>query len=117
VLTADRLKLVVAVLVLVTGIGAYYYLGDKPDLVRIASILGAGAVAVAIAMQTALGRETWEFTKESRIELRKVVWPERKETVQVTLIVVVMIIVTAIILWFIDWTLIAGIKALTGQGS
>ena len=113
----DRLKLVLAVLALAGGIAAYYYLGDKPDYVRVLSILGAGTVAVAIAMQTETGRSAWEFAKGSRTELRKVVWPTRKETIQVTLLVVVMIIIAAFLLWFIDWFLVLGIKTLTGKGS
>jgi preprotein translocase subunit SecE len=117
VLTVDRLKLVLAVLALVGGIAAYYYLGDKPDYVRVLSILGAGTVAVIIAMQTETGRSAWEFAKGARTELRKVVWPTRKETIQVTLLVVVMIVIAAFLLWFIDWFLVLGIKTLTGKGS
>ena len=109
--------MVVAVLVLVAGIGAYYYLGGKPDYIRLLTLLGAGAVAVAVAMQSETGRSAWEFAKGARVELRKVVWPTRKETIQVTLTVVVMIILVALFLWIVDWLLVVGIKALTGQGS
>ena len=109
--------MIVAVLVLGAGVGAYYYLGGKPDFVRLLALLGAVALAVAVAMQSETGRSAWEFAKGARIELRKVVWPTRKETIQVTLTVVVMIILVALFLWFVDWLLVVGIKALTGQGS
>ena len=115
--TAERFKLVIAVLTFVGGIAAYYYLGGKPDYIRVLTLLGAGVMAVVVAMQTQTGRDTWEFAKGARTELRKVVWPTRKETVQVTLLVVVMIILAGLLLWFIDWLLIMAIKALTGQGS
>ena len=115
--TAERFKLSAALLTFVGGIVAYYYLAGQPDYIRVLTLLGAGAVAVVVAMQTETGRATWEFAKGARTELRKVVWPTRKETIQVTLLVVVMIILAGLLLWFIDWLLVMGIKALTGQGS
>jgi preprotein translocase subunit SecE len=115
--TADRIKLVLAVLALAAGIGGYYYLGDKLLLVRVVVLLGAAIVTVVIAMQTELGRAAWTFAKESRQEIRKVVWPSRKETVQVTLVVVAMVVAAALFLWIVDWGLLAAVKALTGQRS
>ncbi len=116
-MTADRIKLILAVLAVFAGIGGYYVLGDKSLLVRVVALLVALGVAVAIAYQTAMGRAAWAFTREAQVELRKVVWPDRKETIQVTLVVVAMVIILAIFLWLVDWALLAGIKALTGQGS
>jgi preprotein translocase subunit SecE len=117
VLTADRIKLVLAVLALVAGIGGYYFLGDKTLLVRVSVLLGLLAVAAVIFLQTESGRAVWEFAKEAQIELRKVVWPSRKETAQVTLMVVLMVIAVSIFLWLVDWGLLAAVKALTGQRS
>jgi len=117
VLTADRIKLAVAVLALAAGIGGYYYLGDQTLVVRVLVLLGALAVTVVIAMQTESGCATWEFTKEARQELRKVVWPTRKETTQMTLVVVAMVIIVSLFLWVVDWGLLAAVKALTGQRS
>jgi len=117
VLTADRIKLVLAVLALVAGIGGYYYLGDMTLLVRVLALLGALAVAVVIGMQTEPGRSAWTFTKEARQEMRKVVWPTRKETTQMTLVVVAMVVIMSLFLWFVDWGLLAAVKALTGQRS
>jgi preprotein translocase subunit SecE len=114
---ADRIKLVVAVLALAAGIGGYYYLADKTVLLRVVALLGALAVAVAIAMQTELGRAAWTFTRESRQELRKVVWPSRKETTQMTLVVVAMVVIVSLFLWIVDWGLLSAVKALTGQRS
>ena len=116
-LTADRIKLVAAVLALAAGIGGYYYLGDQTLLVRVLVLLGAVAVTVVIAMQSEPGRAAWEFTKEARQELRKVVWPTRKETTQMTLVVVAMVILVSLFLWVVDWGLLAAVKALTGQRS
>jgi preprotein translocase subunit SecE len=68
-----------------------------------------------VAATTAQGKAAWEFAADARVELRKVVWPTRKETVQMTLVVVVMVIVVAIFLWIVDWGLIKAVQALTGQ--
>ncbi len=113
-MTADKLKLILAVLLVAGGIGGFYYFGDKPDLVRVAVVLLGGVLAVAIAATTALGRSTWEFFKGSRLELRKVIWPEKKETMQITLVVVVMVILVAVYMWVIDWGLHKIVRVVTG---
>ena len=114
---ADRIKLVLAVLALGAGIGGYYVLGDKALLVRVLVLLAALAVAAGIALTTASGRAAREFTREALVELRKVVWPTRKETAQVTLVVVAMVVFVALFLWIADWALLEAVKALTGQGA
>ena len=113
-MTADKLKLILAVLIVIGGIGGFYYFGDKPDLIRVAVMLAAAIVAVIFAAQTEFGRNVWEFTKGSRLELRKVVWPTRKETMQVTLIVVVMVLLVSIYMWAIDLGLHKIVRAVTG---
>lgn len=114
---ADKLKLTLAVLIVAVGIGGFYYFGDKPDLIRVATVLVAAGIAVAVAMQTAAGRNAWEFGKGARMELRKVVWPSNKETVQVTMIVIVLVVLVAIFLWGIDWGLHKIVTAVTGHGT
>jgi preprotein translocase subunit SecE len=115
--TADRIKLVLAVLALVAGIAGYYILGDKTTLLRVLVLLGALAVSAGVALTTAPGRMALEFARESQVELRKVVWPTRKETAQVTMVVVAMVVLAAIFLWVVDWALLVAVKALTGQGA
>ncbi len=114
---ADRIKLSLAMLILAGGVGGYYYLAAKPDSIRVAIVLVCAIAGALVALQTALGRAVWEFAKGSRAELRKVVWPTRKEAVQVTLVVIAMVLTTALFLWVVDLGLTAAIKALTGQGS
>ena len=113
-MTADKLKLILAVLIVAGGIGGFYYFGDKPDLIRVAVMLAAAVLAVIVIAPTAFGRNAWEFTKGARLELRKVVWPARKETMQVTLIVFVMVILVAIYMWVIDWGLHKIVRVVTG---
>jgi preprotein translocase subunit SecE len=112
----DTVKLILAVFVLIAGIVGFYYFEAQSQLYRVLGLLAVAGVAVAIVMQTAMGRGTWHFAVDSRIEVRKVVWPSRQETVQTTLIVFAMVLVMGIVLWLFDTALGAILKALTGQG-
>jgi len=114
---ADKLKILAAVLILAVGIGGFYYFGDKPDWLRVLVVLGAAALAVLVALQTAIGRAAWEFAKVSRQELRKVVWPTRKETMQVTLVVFGLVVLVALFLWVVDWGLLKVMRVLTEPGA
>ena len=81
--------------------------------------IGALAIvggAAAIALQTAKGRGIWTFFSDAKVEVRKVVWPSRQETIQTTLIVFLMVILVGIILWLLDIFLLWAVKLLTGQG-
>mgnify|MGYP001578546841 CR=1 FL=1 len=113
-MTADKLKLVLAMLLVAGGIGGFYYFGDKSDLIRLAVLLVAVMIAVVLAANTAAGHSAWEFTKGARMEIRKVVWPTNKETMQVTLVVVAMVVLVAIYMWAIDWGLHKIVRIITG---
>ena len=112
----DIVKLVVALLIVTSAVVAFYYYSDSSILVRVVGLLAATGVAVAIALQTDQGRHVWGFFKESQIEVRKVVWPTRQETVQTTLIVILMVVVVAIFMWVLDIFLAWGVHYLIGQG-
>jgi preprotein translocase subunit SecE len=73
-------------------------------------------VAAGIAFTTSTGQAILSFGRESRAEVRKVVWPTRQETVQTTLMVVVAVIILGIFLWLIDMMLLNAVQMLTGQG-
>ena len=112
---ADRFKITAAVLILLAGIAGFYYYGDQPAYLRVLMVLAAALVAMAVGYQTEPGRKLWEFVKGARAEMRKVVWPSNKETVQVTLIVFAMVFAIALFLWAVDWGLLQGMQALTGR--
>jgi len=113
----DTALLFVALGVLAGSIaGFYYFEGQANDLIRVAGMLAGGAVAVVIAMQTAVGRTAWGYVQGSRIELRRVVWPSRKETLQTTLMIMVVVLVLALFLWGLDALLLWAMKLLTGRG-
>jgi preprotein translocase subunit SecE len=73
--------------------------------------------SVAMILTTSLGKSFWGFLKEARVEVRKVVWPTRQETVQATLIVMALVFLVGLMLWLLDMFLFWVISQLTGQGA
>jgi preprotein translocase subunit SecE len=91
-----------AVLVLIAGVVAFHYFEDQPQLLRVLGMLAVGVVAFLIAASSDLGRRGLGFVRDARVEVRKVVWPTRQETLQTTIAVLFMVLLVAIILWLID---------------
>lgn len=112
----DTAKLAVAVVLLLAGLSAFYLFSDYSTLLRVIGLLVISAGAAAIALQTAQGRRLWQFAGDSRAEVRKVVWPTRQETMQTTLVVIVMVFILGLILWFFDSILMAIVRFLVGHG-
>jgi preprotein translocase subunit SecE len=63
-----------------------------------------------------MGKSFLVFLRESRLEVRRVVWPTRQETMQATLVVVALVFLVGLILWFLDMALFWAISSLTGEG-
>lgn len=99
---ADGLKWSVVVLLAIAAVVGNYYFSSEPVIFRAIAIVVVALVAGYVALQTAKGHKFARFAKESRAEIRKVVWPTRQETIQTTLIVVAFVLVMAIILWALD---------------
>ncbi|THB69179.1 MAG: preprotein translocase subunit SecE [Gammaproteobacteria bacterium] len=127
----DLVLQVVAVLVLVASIIGYYYLGDNAaavssdggevqgagsGLVRVLLVLGAVFVSFGLIYMTEKGKSLWRFFGESRNEVRKVVWPTKQETIQTTVIVMVMTIALGIFIALVDAFFGWGFEKITGLG-
>ena len=110
------MKLLAAVVLLVVGIVGFYYFGAQPLWMRLGGLLVLVALALFIAVKTAVGSQVWGFVGDSRTEVRKVVWPSRQETIQTSLVIFVAVLVTALFLWGVDSLLFAAVRYLTGQG-
>ncbi len=102
----DKIKLLVAVLLVIAGVAGFYTLSDMPALVRVLMVLGGLLAGAVVAYFTAPGKAFFAFAGEARDETRKVVWPTRKETVQTTGIVLVFVFVMALFLWIVDSALL-----------
>jgi preprotein translocase subunit SecE len=112
----DTVKLVVAVALVAAGIAGFYLLAEQPIWLRWLIVLASLVLGGLVALQSAQGREFSQFVQTARIELRKVVWPNRQETLQTTLVVFVMVIALALFFWGLDWVLGSLTRWLTGQG-
>lgn len=113
----DTAKLALALLIVIAALAGFYFFADYSMLYRVLGLLAAVGVSVAIALQTGKGRQIWGYFHEAQIEVRKVVWPTRQETVQTTLIVIIMVIIVALILWGLDALLGWLIGMLMGHGA
>ncbi len=111
----DRFKWLLVFLLLIAGIVANYYYSQVAWGIRAAAGLVLLIVIVAIAFWTKKGRQAWSFIKAARGELRKVTWPTRQETIQTTLVVVAMVVVTALVLWGLDTFFFWAVSLVTGQ--
>ena len=112
----DKLKLALAVSVVVTALVGFYVYADQSLLLRVIVLVGAMTVASVIATRTASGAAVWSFGRGALVEVRKVVWPTRQETIQTTLMVMVMVVIVGLILWIFDMLLAWGVQIMTGQG-
>ena len=84
------------------GIFANWFFRDESLLYRVGGLLVVAVLASLVAVTTTQGAATWSLLKESRAEIRRVVWPTRAETSQTTMIVLAMVVVFAFILWLLD---------------
>ena len=113
----DTAMLVASIVLLVAGVAAYYWF-DAQSLWLRAGYVAAGTVAaVFLALQTQTGRGTWSFILSSRNEVRKMVWPSRDETLQTSVAVIFVVLLTAVMMWLLDIALFWALRGLTGQGA
>ena len=98
----DTFKLMTAVLVLIAGVAGFYYFEAESQLLRVLGMLAVAVVASFIAASSDQGRRSLGFVRDARVEVRKVVWPTRQETLQTTAAVLFMVVLVAIMLWLFD---------------
>jgi len=101
----DIVKLVIAGALLAAGIAGYYLLSDQALVLRVLAVIGGTIAGAAVAWFTAPGKTFAVFARESIVEVKKVVWPTRKETIQTTAAVFAFVVVMAVFLWLSDKTL------------
>jgi preprotein translocase subunit SecE len=101
----DRVRVVVALSVVLAGIVAWYVLSSQPLAVRLGSLLLALIVGLAVGWGSQPGRRLVGFAREAWAETRRVVWPARKDAWMVTLYVFAFVVVMALFLWVVDKTL------------
>lgn len=98
----DKIKIALAVCAAIAGVVAFYFLSDKSAAVRAGALAAGLLIAIAFAWTSSSGRNFLDFARESVRETKKVVWPNRKEAMQITAIVFAFVVVMAIFLWGTD---------------
>ena len=102
---ADQAKLAAAALLVVGAVVAFYLLGQQSLWLRVVALIVLIAAGVAVFFTSEPGKELIGFGRESVREVRKVVWPTRKESFQMTGYVFAFVVVMAVFLWLTDKTL------------
>lgn len=115
----DTIKLIAAIALLLAGIAGFYYFeswrGQSVSLLlRVLGLLVVVGIAATVALSSLSGKRLLGFMRDSRLEVRKMVWPTRAETMQTTLMVIVIVLILSIFLWGIDSLLGWGVKTVLG---
>ena len=104
-----------SVVLLLGAIVAFYWYDEQGLPIRVAMVVVGLAAAAGLMWFSSYGREFWQFAVAARIELRKVVWPSRDETVKTTYVVFIFAIVMGLFFWGLDWLLTLLTRFLSGQ--
>jgi len=112
----DTAKLALAIVVLLAGVVGYYYFADAATVLRALSVLVALALAAVVVFTSFQGRVLWKSIQGARVELNKVVWPTREETIQTTLVVLLVALIGGVFFWLLDVFLLWLTTRITGQG-
>ncbi len=112
---ADKIKIVLALLLVAAGVVGFYYLKDALPVLKVLSVLAGLVLAAAVFWTADSGKRFFAFGKESVSEAKRVVWPTRKETVQTTGVVIAFALVMALFLWAVDASLMLAVNKLMGR--
>jgi preprotein translocase subunit SecE len=114
---ADKAKLSAAVAIAVAGVVAYYLLANQAAWMRWLAVAAGLVLAALVVNFSRYGAEFRRFMELSRIELRKIVWPTRDETIKMTIAVFIFVAVAGVFFWGVDLVLAWATKFLTTPGS
>jgi preprotein translocase subunit SecE len=113
---ADTVKLAVAIVLVIAGVAGYYVLGTQAAWLRWLAVAGGIVLAAVVIAFSKYGTALKQFMADSRVELRKIVWPNRQETGMTTLVVFFFLLIAGFFFWGLDLALAWATRALTGQG-
>lgn len=102
---ADKAKLVAAVVLVIASVAGFYLLGKQGPVAQWGALIIGLMVAAGVFLVSESGRQLVAFAKDAWREVKKVVWPTRKETLQMTAYVFAFVVVMALFLWLTDKTL------------
>jgi preprotein translocase subunit SecE len=102
---ADKAKLAAAAALVLAAIAGFYLLGKQGIYAQWAVLIVGLLAAVGVFLVSEPGRQFVAFARDAWREVKKVVWPTRKETLQITAYVFAFVVIMALFLWFTDKTL------------
>jgi preprotein translocase subunit SecE len=111
----DTALMMTSIVLLIAGIVAFYWFDEQMLVVRVGMVIVGLAAGAGLMWFSWYGREFWQFAQAARVELRKVVWPERDETVKTTYVVFGFAIVMGLFFWLLDMGLTFLTRLLGGQ--
>lgn len=106
---ADKIKITLAGVLLISGIVGFYYFGSQPLVIRVGMVLIGFGLAVAVGWFSVPGQQLAGFAHDAIEETKKVVWPSRKESYQTTAAVFAFVVAMALFLWMVDKLLELGL--------
>ena len=104
--TLDTLKMASAVAILLSSVFSFYYFAELSVLIMVLVVIFSVILSLMIFFSTQRGIIFWDFIQGSRVEMRKVVWPTKQETIQTTLTVFMFVLVLGIFFWLLDFLLL-----------
>ena len=111
----DTALMMLSMVLLIAGIAAFYWFDEQPLVIRVGMVIAGLAAGAGLMWFSWYGREFWQFAQAARVELRKVVWPEREETIKTTYVVFIFAIVMGVFFWLLDIGLTYLTRLLGGQ--
>ncbi len=110
----NPVKWLIALTILGLGIVGFQYFQQYSLLLRVIVLLLLFGTAIGITVTTSQGQQALTFIKAARVEARKVVWPNKQEVVQSTMVVMVMVLIATLFLWLVDSILLFIMTKVTG---
>jgi preprotein translocase subunit SecE len=114
---ADKIKIALAVVLLVAGIAGFYAWPESVMIARVGMVLAGTVMGALVFSTSAPGKQFFAFAREATEETKRVVWPTRKETIQTTGLVFAFVVVMAVFLWLVDTGLMWIVRLLMDQQS
>jgi preprotein translocase subunit SecE len=111
----DRLLWALILVLVAAGVFANYYFSELAWALRFTGWIILVCVLIGLIAATVHGKRLWTFAKEARIELLKVVWPKRDETVKITMVIAALVMAASIIMWGLDSILLWAVSWLMKQ--
>ncbi|MGQ8366166.1 preprotein translocase subunit SecE [Glaciecola sp. 1036] len=113
----DMVKWPLVIAIIVALVYGYETYTDISILYRAIGALVLAVIALGIAATTHKGSTFLTFAKEARIEVRKVVWPERQEAVRLTLVIIAATAIVGVVLYLFDMLIVWAVGLITGIGA